>query len=183
MSNKTGNVREFLRQYTKLLEDPLDCDKSSSVLEEKINNTAKYVPCRSLEKYSQRITEMNSQTNKKSHEDEISNVKSIVIFALSIICFVTLTTFVLVSICIFQQNNSGAIITSVFGGVIDSILSVLTAFFHSTLKSKKAYFDAENDTLKLNKVLMLVDYVSEERKKDEVIANIIDKYFESNKLL
>lgn len=91
---------------------------------------------------------------------------------------VSFTTIALVALFIVFNKDAGAIISAITGGVIDAILGVLTGLFNSTLKSQKSYFDSESDSAKFNQMLLLVQTISAQDKKDSVIVEILHKHFD-----
>lgn len=133
-----------------------------------------------LKEYITKLLATSSPIIFEYHKSEIENVNSIITFILSLIKWVSLTTIVLVALFVLLEKDTGAIISLITGGIIDSILGVLTQLFNSTLKSKKSYFDAENDSSKFNKMLLLIQAIFDQNKKDSVIVDILRKYFDVN---
>lgn len=128
-----------------------------------------------------RLTQ-NTSVTLNYHNSEIELVNKIISCILSITKWVSLGTLFIVSICVLFDKNYGAMISGGLGAVVDIILGILAGTFNSTLKSKKSYFDAEIDTSKLTTMLGLVDCISDTKKKDDVIVDILRNHFDiSNK--
>ena len=130
-----------------------------------------------LKEYVTKLFATSSPIIFDYHKSEIENVNSTIGFILSLIRWVSFSTMFLVALFVILNKDTGAIISLVTGSIIDSFLGILTHLFNSTLKSKKSYFDAENDSSKFNKMLLLIQTVSDDGKRDSVIVDILRKYF------
>lgn len=164
----------------KLLEKPESRDQKSSVQTQNIEGVFMESNKSCYDEYIKKLQSMNSANssiNLEYHKSEIKNVSISIIATLTIFAYITIATFFLVGVCIFVGRKDEAIISGAFGAVIDIILSSLISLFNKTLKSKKSYFDVENDISKFNKVLSLVFEISDATKKNETIDKIINKYF------
>ncbi len=132
--------------------------------------------------YGKKLLAASSPITWEYHKSEIDNVNKIINSTLAIAKWVSFSTIGLVAVFVLLDKDVGAIISGATGGVIDAILGILTGLFNSTLKSKKSYFDSESDSAKFNKMLLLVQTISDQSKKDDVIVDILRKHFEiSNK--
>lgn len=118
-----------------------------------------------------------SPASRDYHKSEIKNVNFIIIFILVLLGVFSLITIIAVAVFVYLEKDTGAIISLVTGGVIDTILGFLAQMFNSTLKSKKSYFDAENDLSKFNKMLLLIQVISDNDNKDNIIMDILRSHF------
>lgn len=131
-----------------------------------------------LNEYSKKLLANNSPIILEYHKSEIENVNSIIKTIVGFVKIISIATLVLVTLFVLLDKDAGAIIAAILGGVIDVILGSLVGLFNSTLKSKKSYFDSENDSAKFDKMLLLVQTVNDQEKRDTVIVDIIHKYFD-----
>jgi len=131
-----------------------------------------------FDEYGKKLLAASSPITWEYHKSEIDNVNNIINSILSIAKWVSFSTIGLVAVFVLLDKDVGAIISGATGGVIDAILGILTGLFNSTLKSKKSYFDSESDSAKFNKMLLLVQTISDQSKKDDVIVDILHKHFE-----
>lgn len=111
------------------------------------------------------------------HKSEIEIVNKIINVILGITKWTSIMTIIIVAVCIFLEKDMGAIISGITGGVIDTILGLLAGIFNSTLKSKKSYFDAEIDSTKFSTMLLLVQTIENQSKKDDIIMEILRSHF------
>lgn len=167
-----------------IFNEELKADVSTSISESRsIDNTGdsngNSVPdAQWFDEYGKKLLAASSPITWEYHKSEIDNVNNIINSILSIAKWVSFATIALVAIFVLLDKNGGAIISGISGGVIDTILGVLTGLFNSTLKSKKSYFDSESDSAKFNKMLLLVQTISDQSKKDDIIVDILRKHFE-----
>lgn len=131
-----------------------------------------------LEEHVMKLLATSSPIIFEYHKSEIENVNSIITYTLSLVKWVSILTIVFVALFAFLEKDTGAILSLITGGIIDVILGVLMQLFNTTLKSKKSYFDVENDSSKFNIMLLLVQKISDQGKKDSVIEDILRKYFD-----
>lgn len=134
-----------------------------------------------LADYNKKLIGLSSPYALQYHESEVKNATKVLNSLLWIFAGTTLSTIVFVAICIFNGNSSGAIISGVLGAVVDMIIGWMVKVFSMTLKSKKSYFDAESETEKMNKMLFVLQTISCQETKDQVIADILRKYFNVDK--
>lgn len=134
-----------------------------------------------FDEYGKKLLAVSSPITWEYHKSEIDNVNNIINSILTIAKWVSFLTIVLVAIFVLLDKDVGAIISGITGGIIDAIMGILTGLFNSTLKSKKSYFDSESDSAKFNKMLLLVQTISDQSKKDDVIVDILRKHFEVSK--
>ena len=187
-SDNTNDINKVLRAETEdIFGKELKADVStviSSPVSIAYNNTnnADIPDAQWFDVYAKKLIATSSPIIAKYHKSEIDNVKNIINAILSIAKWVSFSTIALVAVFVFLDKDIGAIISAITGGVIDTVLGILIGLFNSTLKSKKSYFDSESDTAKFNKMLLLVQTISNQDKKDSVIEDILRKYFEVSKL-
>ena len=174
---------ELLSKTAGIFDKELQADASTTIKESvpindasALNNTA--VPDSEwLNEYAKRLLATSSPITLDYHKSEIENVNKIINSILSLAKWVSLATVGIVAIFVFYDKDTGAIISGVTGVIIDGILGILTGMFNSTLKSKKSYFDSESDLSKFNKMLLLVQTISDKSQKDSVIVDILHKHF------
>ncbi len=133
-----------------------------------------------FDEYAKKLRALSSPIILEYHKSEIENVNNIIKSILTIIKCISILTILFVAVFAYLDKDVGAIISGVTGGVIDIALSVLISLFNSTLKSKKSYFDSERDTMKLDKMLLIVHTISNQETKDSVIEAIVRKHFDVN---
>jgi hypothetical protein len=177
--------QQLAKDSTQLLGEALKKDKNTETNTRTIpnddkNNIIKGIQSDKdwLSEYSKRLCEQTSPIIWEYHKSEIENVEKIIRFSLWIFTGVTISTFLLVILCIVLDKNYSAVITGVVGAVTDAILTIIIGMFNSTLKSKKSYFDAESSSIALNKMLLTLQSISNNEKKDDIIVNILNKFFE-----
>lgn len=136
-----------------------------------------------FDEYGKKLLALTSPITWEYHKSEIDNVNNTINSIITIVKCVSFSTIALVAFFVLLDKDAGAIISAVSGGVIDLMLGVLVGLFNSTLKSKKSYFDAESDSSKFDKMLLLVQTVASQEKRDNVIVDMLRKHFEipSNK--
>lgn len=134
-----------------------------------------------LADYNKKLIGLSSPYALQYHQSEVKNATKILNFLLWIFVGTTLSTIALVAICIFKDINSGAIISGTMGAIIDIVIAWMIKVYSMTLQSKKSYFDAENETEKMNKMLFVLQTISCQDTKDQVIADILRKYFDVDK--
>lgn len=134
-----------------------------------------------FDEYTKKLLAMSSPIIWDYHKNEIENVNKIINFILILIIVIFALTITLITIFTFLGENAGAIISAITGGFFDGVLGIMSGLFNSTLKSKKSYFDAESESSKFDKMLLLVQTISNKDKKDEVIADIIQCHFKTQK--
>lgn len=130
-----------------------------------------------FKEYSTKLLSTSSPIMFEYHKSEIDIVNKIINSILDIAKWVSLITIIVVAVCIFFERDSGAIISGTIGGIIDTILGILTGLFNSTLKSKKSYFDSEIDSSKFSTMMLLVQTISDKEKKDTIIMEILRSHF------
>lgn len=186
-SNDTNDISKVLREETEdIFGKELKADDSTAIsapVSIAYNNTnnSDIPDVQWFEVYAKKLLATSSPIMAEYHKSEIENVKNIINAILSIVKWVSFFTIALVAIFVFLDKDTGAIISAITGGVIDTGLGALIGLFNSTLKSKKSYFDSESDTVKFNNMLLLAQTISNQDKKDEVIRDILRKYFEISK--
>lgn len=186
-SNDTNDISKVLREETEdIFGKELKADDSTAIsapVSIAYNNTnnSDIPDVQWFEVYAKKLLATSSPIMAEYHKSEIENVKNIINAILSIVKWVSFFTIALVAIFVFLDKDTGAIISAIAGGVIDTGLGALIGLFNSTLKSKKSYFDSESDTAKFNNMLLLVQTISNQDKKDEVIGDILRKYFAISK--
>ena len=131
-----------------------------------------------LREYITKSLATNSPIIFEYHKSEIENVNSIIRTTLSFIKWFSSVSIALVVVFVLLEKDTGAIISLITCGIVDAILGILTQMFNSTLKSKKSYFDAESDSAKFNKMLLLIQAISNQNDKDSIITDILRKYFD-----
>lgn len=130
-----------------------------------------------FKEYSTKLLSTSSPIMFEYHKSEIDIVNKIINSILDIAKWVSLITIIVVAVCIFFERDGGAIISGTIGGIIDTILGILTGLFNSTLKSKKSYFDSEIDSSKFSTMMLLVQTISDKEKKDTIIMEILRSHF------
>lgn len=183
-SNPSNINLKLLSDADEIFNKELKADVATSIPEscsiENINGTnSNSVPdTQWLDEYGKRLLATSSPITWEYHKSEIDNVNNIIKSILSIAKWVSFSTIALVAVFVLLDKDVGAIISGMTGGIIDTILGVLTGLFNSTLKSKKSYFDSESDSERFNKMLLLVQTISDQSKKDNIIVDILCKHFE-----
>ena len=183
----TQNVNNALCQSsTQILGKELKKDDFtevvSSTLENGSSNSKNIISDEQwLADYNKKLLGLSSPHALQYHESEVRNATRVLNFLLWIFAGTTLSTIVLVAICIFKGINGGAIISGTLGAVIDMIVGWMVKVYSMTLKSKKSYFDAENEREKMNKMLFVLQTISCQDTKDQVIADVLRKYFDVDK--
>ena len=187
--DSTDIKHQLYSDADQLLESELKEDKNTSVAtttqittnhdlsqEEMISNELW------LSEYAKRLYEQSSQEIFfEYHQSEINNVAKVLNCSLFMFAGVTFVSFLLTAICIFLENNSGAIITSVLGLIIDGILGLIVKILNTTLRSKKSYFDSEYESTKLNKMLLILQTITDQKEKNSIIVDILRKHFNIDK--
>ncbi len=133
-----------------------------------------------VEEYGKKLTTESSELIWSYHKSEIDNVSKTMNVTLFTLLFVSVLTAIAIPICAVLDRDI-AIVSGITGGVIDVILAALAGVLNTTLKSKKSYFDAANDSDKFNKMLMSVQTISDKEKKDSLTEDIVRKFFDINK--
>ena len=183
----TQNVNNALCQSsTQILGKELKKDDFtevvSSTLENGSSNSKNIISDEQwLADYNKKLLGLSSPHALQYHESEVRNATRVLNFLLWIFAGTTLSTIILVAICIFKGINGGAIISGTLGAVIDMIVGWMVKVYSMTLKSKKSYFDAENEREKMNKMLFVLQTISCQDTKDQVIADVLRKYFDVDK--
>lgn len=183
-SNPSDINLKLLSDADGIFNEELKADVSTSISESRsIDNTSdsngNSIPdAQWFDEYGKKLLAASSPITWEYHKSEIDNVNNIINSILSTAKWISFATIALVAIFVLLDKDVGAIISGITGGIIDTILGVLTGLFNSTLKSKKSYFDSESDSAKFNKMLLLVQTISDQSKKDDVIVDILRKHFE-----
>lgn len=182
--NDSCNINKKLISITdEILSEELKADDSTSVLESVSISSTIDENCNSMpdaqwfDEYGKKLLSLSSRIIWEYHKSEIEKVNKIINSILIVARWVSFLTIVIVAILVFFDKDIGAIVSGAVGGAIDAILAVLIGLFNSTLKSKKSYFDSENDSNKFNKMLLLVQTISEQSQRDSVISDIVRKHF------
>ena len=183
-SNTSDINLKLLSDADGIFNEELKADVSTSIsesrsIENASDSNGNSIPdAQWFDEYGKKLLAASSPITWEYHKSEIDNVNNIINSILSIAKWVSLSTIALVAVFVLLDKDVGAIISGITGGIIDTILGVLAGQFKSTLKSKKSYFDSESDSAKFNKMLLLVQTVSDQSKKDDVIVDILRKHFE-----
>ncbi len=182
---KSDAINQALRSEAKdILGEELKTDDSTkipnsiSIADDGDMNGVSIPDAQWFDEYGKKLLARSSPIIWEYHKSEIENVNKIIDNIIIIVKWVSFLTIVLVAFFVLLDKDVGAIISAISGGVIDVLLGVLVGLFNSTLKSKKSYFDAESDSAKFDKMLLLVQTVVEQEKKDDVIVDVIRKYFD-----
>lgn len=185
-SNKSNGISDALNNETKsllagsIVADPLIATPNSTSLPQK--NDGSYPPKSDeewLRNYAKKILASSSSTEKNYHQAEIANMNKLVNGILASLAGVTVITLALVALFVCFDKNTGAIICGAVGGIIDAILGVLGNIFHSSVKYKKAYFDAETDKTKFDKMLWIIQTIKDETKRDDLIVEVVKEHFKT----
>lgn len=183
-SNTSDINLKLLSDADGIFNEELKADVSTSIsesrsIENASDSNGNSIPdAQWFDEYGKKLLAASSPITWEYHKSEIDNVNNIINSILSIAKWVSFSTIALVAVFVLLDKDIGAIISGITGGIIDTILGVLAGLFNSTLKSKKSYFDSESDSAKFNKMLLLVQTVSDQSKKDDVIVDILRKHFE-----
>ena len=182
ITNKNDINEELLNNAEGIFKDALRTDSSTATnnsVSLPISNDETPIPdAKWFDEYGKKLLASSSPIMWEYHKSEIDNVNKIIQDILTTTRWVSFATILIATVCIFFDKNSGAIISGVIGGVIDAIFGILTGVFNSTLKSKKSYFDSENDSTKFNQMLLLVQTIADQNKKDSVIVDILHGFFD-----
>lgn len=175
--------QQLISDRDEILNEELQADANTAIPEpvviaEEDANKSKLPDAQWFDEYGKKLLAASSPIIQEYHKSEIDNVNKIINSILAITKSVSFTTIALVALFIVFNKDAGAIISAITGGVIDAILGVLTGLFNSTLKSQKSYFDSESDSAKFNQMLLLVQTISAQDKKDSVIVEILHKHFD-----
>lgn len=175
--------QQLISDKDEILNEELQADANTAIPEpvviaEEDANKSKLPDAQWFDEYGKKLLAASSPIIQEYHKSEIDNVNKIINSILAITKSVSFTTIALVALFIVFNKDAGAIISAITGGVIDAILGVLTGLFNSTLKSQKSYFDSESDSAKFNQMLLLVQTISAQDKKDSVIVEILHKHFD-----
>lgn len=181
-------INSFLsKRSVQILEDELkiDDDIRADVFSPLGTNTANSKNKTSDEQwladYTQKLRDLSSPSVLQYHKEELKGTTKILSFLLWIFAGTTLSTIVLVAICICKGVTGGAIISSSLGAVIDIIIGWMVKVYNVSLKSKKTYFDAENEREKMDKMLFVLQTISNQDIKDQVTADILRTHFDVDK--
>lgn len=183
-SNPSDINHKLLSDSDEIFNEELKADVATSISESRSIETASDLNGNSVpdaqwfDEYGKKLLATSSPITWEYHKSEIDNVNNIISSILSIAKWVSFSTIVLVAVFVLLNKDVGAIISGITGGIIDTILGVLTGLFNSTLKSKKSYFDSESDSTKFNKMLLLVQTITDPSKRDDIIVDILRKHFE-----
>ncbi len=184
-NTKSDAINQALRSEAKdILGEELKTDDSTkipnaiSIADNGDSNSISIPDAQWFDEYGKKLLARSSPIIWDYHKSEIENVNKIIDNIITIVKWVSFSTIALVALFVFLDKDVGAVISAISGGVIDALLGILTGLFNSTLKSKKSYFDAESDSARFDKMLLLVQTVAEQEKKDDVIVDVIRKYFD-----
>lgn len=130
-----------------------------------------------LDEYGKRMFARNSPIILEYHKSEIENVNKSIKVIIDFVKMISIITIVLITLFVLSDKNFGAIITAISSGVIEVVLGALIGLFNSTLKSKKTYFDAERNSAKFDKMLLLLQTIKDQEKRDVIIVDILRKHF------
>lgn len=123
----------------------------------------------------------NPEISDHYHDSEIKSAQSMLIWSMTLLCIIILGTIGLTAYCIYRENTNEALIVSGLGSIISVVVGFITNAFNNTLKTKKTYFDSENEINRYNRMLLLIQAITDGKNRDMVIEDVVRKFFEIEK--
>ncbi len=110
------------------------------------------------------------------HKDAIAQVGKLITNLLNFMWCVGIVSFVLTALCIFLNKNTGAIITPIFGTLLEAIIGYIVNILNTTMRAKEQYFEKGVEMQKYDKVLGLILTIRQEERKTDLIEQVVKDY-------
>lgn len=188
MSTKLKNdIYEDFSELSEKLKDPKTLDSELEIQNSNNLNDSSLISIAENESDEDWLNDYrkvlmgNQSIVEQYHDSEIKNARTMLIWSMTLLCVIIFLTVILCIICALKDKTTETILSGTVGTIFSAIVGFITNAFNNTLKSKKSYFDAENETNKNNKMLLLIQIIKNIEARDSLVEDVVRNHFGINK--